>query len=255
MIFSREYESERRRGLVVLRLRRLAAREKRPLEFLDLVNVALRGFAEADALPVMTEDIRRQAAWHEAGHAAVSVIDSKGRNVPEYSSVVPYADCEGVVVDSFKYLLETGDRMTYADMRHKVRISLAGRAAEELVFGPELVSNGWRADITRVTLRAGSAFAFGGCAPSMEREGQSGSNFSLAGINDDPFTASESAHTEALVREFLATEYGVVMEMLSTHRALLDAIAERLLVDAVVDQEALEGLVREHVPVGALGHE
>jgi len=62
MLFSREYETERRRGLVVLRLRRLVAREKRDLEFLDLVNVALHGFAESDALPVATEDIRRQAA-------------------------------------------------------------------------------------------------------------------------------------------------------------------------------------------------
>jgi len=119
----------------------------------------------------------------------VSVIDSNGRNVPEYSSIVPFADCEGVVVDSFKYLLEAGDQMTYADMRHKVRIGLAGRAAEELEFGPERVSNGSRDDLKKVTLSAGSAFAFWGFAPSMEQEGQSGSNLSLAGIDDNPFVS------------------------------------------------------------------
>lgn len=143
------------------------------------------------------------------------------------------------------------NRMTYADMRHKVRIGLAGRAAEELVFGPELVSHGSRDDLKRVTLSAASAFAFWGFAPSMEKERQSGSNLSLSGIDDDLFIPSESAHTKALVREFLATEYGVVMEVLAVHRSLLDAIAERLLVDAVVDQEALEELVRGHVPAVA----
>lgn len=255
VLFSREYETERRRRLAVLRLRRLAVSQRRDLEFLDLVNVALHGFTESDALPVSSESSRRQAAWHEAGHALISVIDSNGRNVPEYSSIVPYADCEGVVVDSYKYLLEYGDQMTYADMRYKVRVGLAGRAAEELLCGPELVSNGSREDLKKVTLCAGSAFSFWGFAPAMDKEGQSGSNLAVSGINDDPFTVSEAAHTEALVRAFLATEYEVVMELLRTHRALLDAIAERLLADAVVGQEALEGMVREHASVGTAAQE
>ena len=72
----------------------------------------------------------------------------------------------------------------------------------------------------------------------------------MAGIDGDPFTPSESAHLEGLVREFLATEYGVVKRMLTANRPLLDAIAERLLVDAMVDQETLVALTRRVVGGG-----
>lgn len=248
-LVSTEYETERRQGLAVLRLRRLIARENRPLEFIDLVKMYAHGFAEAGEPPADAEDIRRQVAYHEAGHAVVAVVDSDGHNVPEYSSIVPSAHFKGVVVESYTYQLDAGDRKTYADLRQKVRINLAGRAAEELVFGPEGVSNGATEDLKKATGNAGTAFAFWGFAPSMEKEGQAGSNLLVAGMAEDEFTASEAAHIEGLVREFLAVEYRAVKEMLTAHRPLLDAIADRLMWDPIVDQDALAELVRTHVPI------
>ncbi len=94
------------------------------MEFVDLVNLTLRGFEEAELPSTEIEAIRRQTAYHEAGHALVAVIDSDGQNVPEYSSILPSANLKGAVVESYKFLYESGDRDTYADMRHDVRINL-----------------------------------------------------------------------------------------------------------------------------------
>ena len=242
------YEEERRVGLAVLRLRRLIVREERKLEFIDLVNVSERGFAEAEMPPTEAEGVRRQFAYHEAGHAVVAVIDSGGHNVPEYSSIVPSAHFNGVVVQSYSYMLEAGDLFTYADLRHKVRISLAGRAAEELVYGAERVSSGASEDLKTATERSGIAFALWGFAPSMEKDGQAGSNLAVVDSDGETLSEASRAHVEGLVREFLAAEYRAVKAMLTAHRPLLDAVADRLMVDPIVDQETLAELVRAHVP-------
>jgi len=243
-LFSEEYREVRRTELAVLRLRRLAAHEGRPLEFVDLVNVAMRGFAEADSPVAESEQVRRQVAYHEAGHAAVAVLDSGGKNIPEYSSIVPSANFKGLVVQSYQFHIELADRETYQSFRHSVRISLAGRVAEDLVFGPDLVSNGAWADLKAATSRAVRAFAHWGFSPSMGADDQAASN--LAVVVDKPTTA-QTEYVEGLVRDFLAAEYRVVKSLLSDHRTFLDAIAERLMWDPVVDQEALGQLWKEHL--------
>ncbi|HEY5220261.1 MAG TPA: hypothetical protein VIJ16_10660 [Gemmatimonadaceae bacterium] len=248
MLYCVEYDTERRKALAALCLRRLAARERRLLEFSDLVTLSLHGFAEEDARPADASEVRRQTAYHEAGHATVAILDSNGQNIPEHSSIVPSASHDGVVVGSLEYIFNHSSHETYADMRHDVRVSLAGRAAEELVFGAERVSNGASSDLRNAVLHAGAGFAFWGFSPDMENPGGASSNLMVIGIDGDDFSPSEQAHLEALVRRFLAKEYEAVKALLAGHRPLLDDIANRLLHDAVVDQATLTEIARRHVP-------
>jgi hypothetical protein len=248
LLFSTGFDTERRKSLAVLRLRRLATREQRPLELADLVNLSLHGFAEEDNRPTVSADTRRQIAYHEAGHAAVAILDSGGQNIPEHATIIPAASTDGVVVTSLEYLLAHETRETYAEMRHDVRVSLAGRAAEELIVGAVNVSNGAISDLRNAVLHSSASFAYWGFAPDMEKPRCAGSNLLIIGIDDDPFSASEAAHLEGLVRRFLSTEYEVVKDMLTAHRPLLDAIADRLMQDAVLDHATLAGIARHHVP-------
>jgi hypothetical protein len=238
-LFKLEYSTECREELALLRLRRTASRLDRSLEFTDFVTIATRGFLEEDVRAEEPYDTRRQIAYHEAGHAAVSIIDSSGRNVPDYATIIPSASFRGIVVESYQYHADLNDEVTYTTFRERIRICLAGRAAEELVFGAEHVSNGSRSDLEKATGYSAVAFSTWGFAPSMEQEGQSGSNLKVSKLDGDPFTPSEAALVETLVQQFLAEEYREVKEMLSGNRAFVDAIAELLLKEAIVDQRAL----------------
>lgn len=232
------------RHLALLYLQRLHRRTGQPLEFLDLMHLAMRGFAEAgDPGGGADEAERRQTAIHEAGHAAVAILDSGGLNIPDYCSIVPGADFKGVVAESVAYHQSRGERFTYWDLRHQIRISLAGRVAEEVVFGPEQVSSGAAQDLENCYRHASSAFFRYGFAPDMAAPGASASN--LAIVVGKP-TPSEYAHNETLVRAFLATEYQAVRQLLEAHRPLLEAIAARLLWDPIVDQQELQALCREN---------
>jgi len=247
-LFRMAYAEERREDLVFLRIRRQLASQERPMEFLDLVNLEMHGFVEADAPPVESAELRKAVAYHEAGHAAVAVIDSGGGNVPDYASIVSSSTFKGVVVESYEYHSNLGDLHTYEAMRHKIRVRLGGRAAEELILGPAQISSGASSDLETATDHATDAFALWGFAPDMDEAGKSASNLAVRLGNATP---SSDAHVEGLVRGFLAKEYGVVMEMLAKHRLFVDAIAERLLADPMLDQATLMELAGVHLAPGS----
>lgn len=233
-----------RHEMALLYLRRLHKRTKKPIQFLDLMHISTHGFAEEGTLEASSEEIRRQVAAHEAGHAAMAILDSAGRNVPDYCSIVPGVGFKGVVAESVGYHQSLGDRTTYADFRHDIRICLAGRAAEELTFGPARISNGAQGDLENAWKRTHRAFARWGFAPQMESANATSAN--LAVIVGDP-THSESQYIEALVRQFMVDEYAVVLKYLADNQAFLNAIADRLLWDPIVDQAELTEICRTHL--------
>lgn len=238
-----KYQRNERCELALLYLRRLSKRVERPLDFLDLLHMSTHGFGEEIAIEQDNDDVRHQTAVHEAGHAAMAILDSAGRNVPDYCSIVPGVDFKGVVTESIGYHQSLGERKTYADFRHYIRICLSGRAAEELVFGAERVSSGASGDLADVWKRSHRAFSRWGFAPQMEQANVSGSN--LAVIVGDA-TPTEFEHVEGLIRQFLAIEYAVVLKCLADNQGLLNAITERLLRDAILDQAELSAICQLH---------
>lgn len=239
------------RDLALLSMKRIHVREKRLLEFLDLVHITTHDLLEEGIPQPVQEAVRRQTAYHEAGHAVVSVLETGGKDVPDYTSIVPGASgFGGITVESYGFYYAKGDdQTTYQDFRQKVRIGLGGRAAEELSVGAENISNGASGDLESATKSAWSAFAHWGFTPSMEDPGRSESNLAVV---FGKATDSEFAHFEKLIRDFLATEYRVVREMLTANRALLDDVAERLMWDPVVDQDELTAICAKH-DVATLG--
>ena len=238
----------KRHEMLLLYLRRLNRREKRLIEFLDFMHVSTHGFGEEGAIPPKSDGVRRQVAMHEAGHAAMAILDSKGKNMPEYCSIVPGACLSGVVSESISYYQSLDDRNTYATFRHQIRIGLAGRAGEELAFGPESISNGASGDLESAWKKTSRAFALWGFAPDMTTPERSASN--LAVIVGKP-SPSEEAHLEGLTRQFLSDEYSAVLKQLAKHRPLLDAIADRLMRDPIVDQSELLELSQQHLTPSA----
>lgn len=233
----------RTRALAVLHLQRVHRRSDRLIEMTDILDVALRGVVEMDQREIDGSTFPRNVvAIHEAGHAVVSIIDSAGENLPDYCTVIPGGDFEGVVVGSLEFHQLKDASLTYAKFRHLIRVSLAGRAAEELAFGPEHVTNGATSDLEACFRRSSQAFMNYGFAPDMKSSMASGSN--LAVVIGQP-SPSEFLHIEELVRKFLAVQYAEVCNVLKENNDLLNAVAERMLWDPVVDQFELKEIWRQ----------
>jgi cell division protease FtsH len=98
----------------------------------------------------MSEEEKRNTAYHEAGHAIV------GRLVPDHDpvykvTIIPRGRALGVTM----YLPE-GDRYSYNKENLESRLCslYGGRVAEELIFGEDKVTTGASNDIERATKMA-----------------------------------------------------------------------------------------------------
>ena len=251
-LLDRSFDAPELRKLAALRMRRKHAELGRHLEFLDLVNMDSQGLLESDSMLIEDEKLRQRVAWHEAGHATMALLDSDGQDIPEFTSIIPHGSSNGVVVDSVDYHYTSTGNRTYAAVCHGIRVSLAGRAAEEVVFGPAEISNGCRGDLASSYRLASDAFASWGFMPGMDGKVPSENN--LAVILGTP-TPSEYAHLETMVREFLAAQYRLVRAQLTSNRPLLAAIHMRLMETAILDQQEMAQLyvaVRENLPQASL---
>ena len=230
--------------LAALQIKRVAASQQRPLQFDDLANLAIRGADEfsAVAMKPYSETTRKKTAYHEAAHACIAVIESQGRNIPDYCSIVPARDFAGIVMQSLTFM-DSQDEFTFEFLLLRTRIALAGRAAEEIYFGPSGISSGANSDLSNASRLSFHMFAHSGFHPLMEK-GQ-GTSVNLAVIGRGEVDELQNDRIQREVRQFLAAQYEYVVETLKSHRNFVNAVAERLMWDPVIDQQEMAQIARQ----------
>jgi ATP-dependent Zn protease len=118
------------------------------------------------------------------------------------------------------------DDLSYQDITHNVRVALGGRVAEHLLLGPmEVSARGSQSDMKSATQMAGSLFAKWGHSIDISTDTKAASN--LAVCIGAP-SESECAYTEKLIRSFLQTQFGIVLEMLKQHSDVLYKLVHEL---------------------------
>ncbi|MDV6332517.1 ATP-dependent zinc metalloprotease FtsH [Asticcacaulis sp. 201] len=127
----------------------MAARKDRKLvtmrDFEDAKDKVLMG-AERKSM-AMSEDEKKNTAYHEGGHAIVALKAPEADPVHK-ATIIPRGRALGMVMQ-----LPEGDRYSqnYVQMTSRLAILMAGRVAEELIFGKEKVTSGASSDIQQAT--------------------------------------------------------------------------------------------------------
>jgi cell division protease FtsH len=96
---------------------------------------------------VMSEDEKRMTAYHEAGHAIVSLHEPECDPIHK-ATIIPRGRALGMVMS-----LPEGDRYSASKSKLLAELTkgMGGRAAEEIIFGAAKVSNGAAGDIRGAT--------------------------------------------------------------------------------------------------------
>ncbi len=117
-------------------------------EFEQAKDKVLMG-AERRSL-VMSEDEKRMTAYHEAGHA-LSALKLPECDPVHKATIIPRGRALGLVMS-----LPEGDRYSKhkSKLLQELSMAMGGRVAEELIFGPDKVSNGAAGDIKMATDQA-----------------------------------------------------------------------------------------------------
>jgi cell division protease FtsH len=191
---------------------------------------------------VLSDSERRLTAFHEAGHAVVA-LRLPGLDPVHKITIVPRGRALGVTAS-----LPEEDRHSYS--RDYLIASLAmlygGRAAEEMVFGPEKITTGAGNDIERATALARRMVTQFGMSDKI-------GPMAVGETEHQVFLGRELGHrqvvsenvaerVDAEVKRLLDEAYETAMETLQGNRPLLDSLADMLLERETLDREDIERL-------------
>jgi cell division protease FtsH len=178
---------------------------------------------------VVTEKEKRILAYHEAGHAVMSHL--VGDSLPvQKVTIVARGDALG-----YTFHLPTEDRYvrTKEELLDFMKVALAGRAAEQIVFGR--VTTGAANDLEKVTE----------IARSMVFEYGMGETVSSRTMRADNYALSEETKRLRDSEQARLTDDAFVeaVRLLEKHRPALDRVAHALLDKETLDRGELEALL------------
>ncbi len=192
---------------------------------------------------VMNLSERRTIAIHETGHALAAAF-TPGADPVKKISIVP----RGLGALGYTLQLPIEDRyiVTEDELLGQIDILLGGRAAEEIALGK--ISTGASNDLTRSTDIARRMITDYGMSDRFRNVALTKRGASFGGPTESFLTREYSEETQRYVDDevarIVATRYEKVLELLSSRRPMLDAVAERLLEKETIDEGEFAVFIR-----------
>ena len=231
-----------------------ARREKRLVtaaEFEDAKDKVLMG-AERRSM-AMSEEEKRNTAYHEAGHALVAMTVPNAHPVHK-ATIIPRGRALGMVMQ----LPERDEiSMSYEQMTSRLAIMMAGRVAEEQTFGEKNVTSGAQSDIEQATRLARAMVTQWGYSDKLGKVSY-GSNqqevFLGHSVAQEKNVSEETAQIiDAEVRKLIDAAYDEATRILKERKDDLETIAQGLLEYETLTGTELEDLINGKPPSRDLG--
>src|SRR5437773_8756655 len=196
---------------------------------IDFESAMERVVAGLQQRRVVTEKEKRILAYHEAGHALMSHL--MGDSLPvQKVTIVSRGQALGYTLN-----LPSEERYqhTKEELVDMMKVYLAGRAAEQVVFGR--VTNGAANDLEKATELARAMVFEYGMSEVVASRTMRADNYALS-----EETKRLRDHEQARLAD---TAYDDSVRLLTKHRTALDGIAQALLQKETLDRAELETLL------------
>ena len=222
----------------------LAARRSKRIvtakEFEDARDKILMG-AERRTL-LMTEEEKSMTAYHEAGHALVS-MRMTGSTPIHKATIIPRGRALGMVQS-----LPERDRisMHYEEMIAQLAMAMGGRVAEELIFGKDKVSSGASGDIQQATQLARAMVTEYGFSSKLGRMAYTTPNADMFHTPKISEKTQETVDKEVL--KLVEEGYDTAKKILTDEKKHLDTIAKSLIEYETLSGDELKDLLEGKKP-------
>ena len=188
---------------------------------------------------VMTDTEKRLVSYHEVGHALVAALEKHSQPVSKIT-IVPHTS--GALGYTMQMPEEEKFLNTAEELKTELRTLVGGRAAEQVVFGVQ--TTGASNDLQRATALARNMISQYGMGKKLGlMTTASVEHQYLDGQAYMDCAQSTASVVDQEVKELLEETYAQSVQLLQEHRALLDEIAEFLLVKETITGEELMSFV------------
>ncbi|WP_149541343.1 ATP-dependent zinc metalloprotease FtsH [Siccirubricoccus phaeus] len=211
-------------------------------EFEQAKDKVLMG-AERRSL-VMSEDEKRMTAYHEAGHALCALKLPECDPVHK-ATIIPRGRALGLVMS-----LPEGDRYSKhkSKLLQELAMAMGGRVAEELIFGPDKVSNGASGDIKMATDQARRMITEWGMSEKlgMIAYGENSQEVFLGhSVTQSKNLSEETARQiDAEIRRIIDEAYAKARQILSENIDELHLLAKGLLEHETLSGDEIRQVIR-----------
>ncbi|HHL20252.1 MAG TPA: ATP-dependent metallopeptidase FtsH/Yme1/Tma family protein [Aliiroseovarius sp.] len=194
---------------------------------------------------VLTDDQKEKTAYHEAGHAVVGLTLPKCDPVYK-ATIIPRGGALGMVVS-----LPEIDRLNWhkSECEQKLAMTMAGKAAEIIKYGPEDVSNGPAGDIMQASglaramvMRWGMSDKVGNIDYAEAAEGYQGNTGGFS------VSASTKEMIEEEVKSFIQDGYDTAFKILTEKKKEWERLAKGLLEYETLTGEEIARVMRGEPP-------
>jgi cell division protease FtsH len=209
----------------------LAARRSKRLvgmlEFEDAKDKVMMGVERKSM--VMTEDEKKLTAYHEAGHAIVSIHEQASDPIHK-ATIIPRGRALGMV-------MRLPERDSYSFHRDKMyanlSVAMGGRVAEELIFGHDKVTSGASSDIQMATNLAKAMVTQWGMSdilgPLQYTENQEEVFLGHSVSRQQNVSEKTAELIDSEVKRLVIGGYDRAKQLLTDHADELEAVAQALL--------------------------
>jgi cell division protease FtsH len=178
---------------------------------------------------VMSDDEKKNTAYHEAGHAICSIYEPECDPIHK-ATIIPRGRALGMVMS-----LPEGDRYSTSKAKLVAQLAMAmgGRAAEEIIFGADNVSNGASGDIKMATAQARRMVTEWGMSDKLGMIAYGDNSQELFLGHSVQQNKSVSEHTaqeiDGEIKSIIDTAYNKARSVLTEHIDELHRLARGLL--------------------------
>ena len=202
-------------------------------DFLDAVDRIIGGLEKKNKVIKPAE--KRRVAHHEAGHATASWLLEHAHPLVKVT-IVP----RGQSLGAAWYLPEERLLVEKEQMLDEIAATLAGRAAEEIIFGN--ISTGALNDLEKVTKQARAMVTVYGLNDKIGNITYYDSSGQEMGFTK-PYSEKTAELIDNEISKIVEDQYKRVKEILSKNKEKLKKLAERLLEKEVIFKEDLEEIL------------
>ena len=227
-----------------------ARRHKEAITMLEINDAVDRIVAGMEGIPLVDSKAKKLTAYHEIGHAIVATM-TPSHDPVEKVTIIPRGGAGGLTwfTPDEEIGLETKSKILA-----KITSTLGGRAAEEIVFGKDEITQGAGQDIqvlTSLARKMVTKFGMSDLGP-LALEGQEQPVFlgSDSGTRHE-YSEEVASQIDVRIRNIALDCYEKAKKIISENRRAVDRIVDILIEKETIDGQEFRELLAKFSPVYA----
>ena len=229
-----------------------ARRRKEAITMQEIEDAVDRVVAGMEGTPLVDSKSKRLIAYHEVGHAIVGTLD-KAHDPVQKVTLIPRGRAQGLT-----WFTPSEDQtlISRSQILARIKGTLGGRAAEDVIFGDTEVTTGASNDLEKVTDMARqmvTRFGMSDLGP-LSLENSQGEVFLGRGwINQAEYSDEIASRIDIQVRSIVEQCYEEARAIIRDNRLAIDTLVDLLIEKETIDGDEFRKIVSEYTVVPEKG--